>query len=158
MWSRGSGEKQQERKVEGERTQRECCFLLSRRTFPLQLLQKGPRTEDGDSLITPDCLEVVVTGDEVVCLSRECRCYHEVIFRMTCHAMDGNRDGNQAGCAPQQGEIVGYSLLPQAAVKIGLMEGAAQFREDMLGGDEGKLAVQPGDQHLSGWTSCIRKA
>jgi hypothetical protein len=74
----------------------------------------------------------MVTGDEVVCLSRECRCYHYIIFRMTRHALDGNRDGDQAGCAPQQGEIVGYSLLTQAMGEVGLVKGAAQFREDML--------------------------
>ena len=119
----------------------------------MQLLQKISRAEDSDSLIAPDCLEVVVASDEVVCLSRECRCYHEVIFRMTRHAMDGNRDGNQSGCAPQECEVVGDSLLTQAAGEVGLVKGAAQFREDMLGDKEVKLAVQPRDKQLPGWTS-----
>ena len=154
---RGSGEGQQEVKAEGERTQRECGFLLSRRTFPLQL-QKGSRTKDGDSLIASDCLQVVVTSDEVVCLSRERRCYHEVIFRMTRHPMNYDGEGNKAGCAPQESQVVGDSLLTQAMGEVGLVEGAAQFCEDMLGDQEVELAVQPGDQHLSGRTSCIRKA
>ena len=124
----------------------------------MQLLQKITRAEDSDSLIVPDCLEVVVTGDEVVCLSGECSRYYYVIFRMTRHALDCNRDGNQSGYAPEQCEVVGYSLLPQAVVEVGLVEGAAQFREDMLGDDEVKLVVQPRDKQLSGWASCIRKA
>ena len=124
----------------------------------MQLLQKILRAENSDSLIVPDYLEVVVTGDEVVCLSGECSRYYYVIFRMTRHALDCNRDGNQSGYAPEQCEVVGYSLLPQAVVEVGLVEGAAQFREDMLGDDEVKLVVQPRDKQLSGWASCIRKA
>ncbi len=74
----------------------------------MQLLQEGSRTEDDDSLIAPDCLEVLevlVTGDEIVCLSGERSCYHEVIFRMACHAMDWNSERNKLGCAPVEGSV-----------------------------------------------------
>ena len=64
------------------------------------MLQEISRTQDGDSLIASQCLEVLVAGDEVVCLSRECRCYHEVIFQMTRHALDCNRERNKARCTP----------------------------------------------------------
>ena len=71
---------------------------------------------------------------------------------MAGHAMDRNSEGNKSGCAPQEGEVVGHPLLTQAAVEVGLVEGAAQFRQDILGDEEFKLVVQPCDKQLSGMT------
>ena len=72
--------------------------------------------------------------------------------------MNRNSDGNNPGCASEECEVISYSLLPQSAGEVGLVEGAAQFGEDMLRDKEVKLAVQPGNKQLPGRTSCIRKA
>ena len=115
----------------GERTQRECGFLLSRRTFPLQL-QKGSRTKDGDSLIASHCLEILVASDEIICVSGECRCYHEVIFRMARHAVNCDSQRSQAGRSAKEDTRRSQVFRAETPLEVGFVECPFQLGEDMV--------------------------